>query len=1070
MATKPLVLPVLENSFEHNQSFPVVSKNYKRSSFGIGAKAVDNLTGEEYDSYSYRKDASYPCQLPSVNKSSNNSSFADEKEDILSSSFSKDRHRALLTVKADNLKILTINKIAAELFGYTFTELIGKHLSCLFKELVENENSKDASINSICDSEGNIIATSGKIIDVTHKKGLNIPVSIWTKLVEDASGTQCCIIVIEPVERISCLFDFNEQGKVIYCDEKFAMFHGIQSTDLHELPLNKLMPSYVLPTPGGCNVPKEIRLQNTVSRPSDGSSFPVTVFISSHQKTKKTPSVSRSIIFKAKMWIFPHVSGLITCKSNGEIRSVNENFSQYLFGYHTKEMNDMNITEIIPSLLVGSEDDGNLYNSAFPQIEMDSSLNFSCQEDENLKVKDDEETTDESWVELSVLEKQTREKMASLQLNEPRNQDDEKQHSDFLDKINALLNNSTSNAIEQQNGQESHAENVSSTNKSCKEESSTNSDSAIHSICSNACKCAKTSGKTGETESTSFSDYHSADGSQNAVQTNHIHQHHNIDPTNLTVTSQRNSNQSKSSDSVISPSCHDQSSFVIVDDTTNSEVFCTQSKKDNDYIIERFPHKATPAMQRLTLGSEVTSTPVEYGRAVSRLSNQENSFRHLQNGFYKGKFKHKHGALIDFYYELNKVEVENGADQIICLRVFAHTNVPDGYSIEAINSTICTSASTLPSINLSNRSNLLDTVSLNDSRAEIGNYEDQIEKYATMGEFNKKYNVIKTIGSGAFGFVKIAQCIKTREEVVVKFIKKEKVLDECWIHDDELDILLPMEISLLSRFRHPHIITVLDFFENKSFFSMIMPKHGIHGLDLFEFIDRCANGVEEPLSSYIFRQVVSAVDYLHSHNILHRDIKDENIIIDERFNCKLIDFGSATFMKPGRDFATFCGTIEYCSPEVLMGNKYRGPELEMWALGVTLYTLVFGENPFKNVEETITCEVDPPFGVSRDLASLMQWLLQPDPEYRCTISEVLECPWVNQYVEIDQYQWNDVVHTPAGSANSSNIQVACHNDSPLLDAENLCLQLQDKLTSKHAQQQLSNRKVLKPINDLNKTI
>ena len=72
---------------------------------------------------------------------------------------------------------------------------------------------------------------------------------------------------------------------------------------------------------------------------------------------------------------------------------------------------------------------------------------------------------------------------------------------------------------------------------------------------------------------------------------------------------------------------------------------------------------------------------------------------------------------------------------------------------------------------------------------------------------------------------------------------------------------------------------------------------------------------------YFCFQMVSAVSYLHKMAILHRDIKDENIILDERFHVKLIDFGSSAFMTPGKMFGTFCGTIEYCSPEVLMGNK-----------------------------------------------------------------------------------------------------------------------------------------------------
>ena len=73
--------------------------------------------------------------------------------------------------------------------------------------------------------------------------------------------------------------------------------------------------------------------------------------------------------------------------------------------------------------------------------------------------------------------------------------------------------------------------------------------------------------------------------------------------------------------------------------------------------------------------------------------------------------------------------------------------------------------------------------------------------------------------------------------------------------------------------------------------------------------------------SYVIRQVLSATDYLHSLNILHRDIKDENIIVDRNFNIKLIDFGSAIYMEEGKLFNTFCGTVEYCSPEVNLFPK-----------------------------------------------------------------------------------------------------------------------------------------------------
>ncbi|KAM5271055.1 PAS domain-containing serine/threonine-protein kinase isoform 2-T4 [Hipposideros larvatus] len=242
-------------------------------------------------------------------------------------------------------------------------------------------------------------------------------------------------------------------------------------------------------------------------------------------------------------------------------------------------------------------------------------------------------------------------------------------------------------------------------------------------------------------------------------------------------------------------------------------------------------------------------------------------------------------------------------------------------------------------------------------------------------------------------------------EVVVKFIRKDKVLEDCWIEDPTLG-RVTLEIAILSRVEHANIIKVLDVFENQGFFQLVMEKHG-SGLDLFSFID-CHPSLDEPLASYIFRQLVSAVGYLRSKSVIHRDIKDENIVIAEDFTIKLIDFGSAAYLERGKLFYTFCGTIEYCAPEVLLGNPYGGPELEMWSLGVTLYTLVFEENPFCELEETVEAAVNPPYLVSQDLMNLISGLLQPVPEQRTTLEKLVTDPWVTQPVNLADYTWEEV--------------------------------------------------------------
>ncbi|EEC07612.1 serine/threonine protein kinase, putative, partial [Ixodes scapularis] len=146
-------------------------------------------------------------------------------------------------------------------------------------------------------------------------------------------------------------------------------------------------------------------------------------------------------------------------------------------------------------------------------------------------------------------------------------------------------------------------------------------------------------------------------------------------------------------------------------------------------------------------------------------------------------------------------------------------------------------------------------------------------------------------------------------QVITKFIARARCMKRAGDGQSDWPGCAPGS-ELLTTLHHPNIVRVLDVFENAGHFQMVMEKHGA-GMDLFEFIDR-SPCLDEPLASY----VVSALSYLHGLRVLHRDVKDENIILDECFHVKLIDFGSAAFMGPDRYFTTFCGTVEYCSPEV----------------------------------------------------------------------------------------------------------------------------------------------------------
>ncbi|XP_052388270.1 PAS domain-containing serine/threonine-protein kinase [Carassius gibelio] len=305
---------------------------------------------------------------------------------------------------------------------------------------------------------------------------------------------------------------------------------------------------------------------------------------------------------------------------------------------------------------------------------------------------------------------------------------------------------------------------------------------------------------------------------------------------------------------------------------------------------------------------------------------------------------------------------------------------------------------------------------------------------ACEGQFEEDYHPLRSIGKGAFGFVWLAARRIDGQEVVVKFIRKSAVVSECWVDDPDLG-RVSQEVAILARLQHPNVVKVLEVFENEGFFQMVMEKHG-DGLDLFEFIDMQPR-LDEPLASYIFRQLVAAVSYLRSKSVLHRDIKDENIIINSKFHIRLIDFGSAALLEPGKLFYTFCGTLEYCSPEVLLGNPYKGPELEMWSLGVFLYTLLFSENPFGCVEETLQARLNPPCPISTELYALLAGLLHPVVDERMTLEDLLESQWIQQPINLAEYSWGEVF--PSSEVSTEHVESnSCVNRADILylDLEN----------------------------------
>lgn len=259
------------------------------------------------------------------------------------------------------------------------------------------------------------------------------------------------------------------------------------------------------------------------------------------------------------------------------------------------------------------------------------------------------------------------------------------------------------------------------------------------------------------------------------------------------------------------------------------------------------------------------------------------------------------------------------------------------------------------------------------------------------------YLVLQKMGEGAYGKVSLCMHKRYKYVVVIKMIFKERILVDTWVRDRKLGTI-PSEIQIMATLnKHPHqnILQLLDFFEDDSYYYIETPVHGESGcIDLFDLIE-FKPAITELEIKLIFKQVAAGIKHLHDHGIVHRDIKDENMIVDANGFVKLIDFGSAAYVKSG-PFDVFVGTIDYAAPEVLGGNPYEGKPQDIWAIGILLYTLVFKENPFYNIDEIMESELrlNAMHNVDNRCLELIQKILNRNVMKRPTIDDIYQDDWL----------------------------------------------------------------------------
>lgn len=249
------------------------------------------------------------------------------------------------------------------------------------------------------------------------------------------------------------------------------------------------------------------------------------------------------------------------------------------------------------------------------------------------------------------------------------------------------------------------------------------------------------------------------------------------------------------------------------------------------------------------------------------------------------------------------------------------------------------------------------------------------------------YYLKDIVGEGSFGIVNLAEHKITNKKVAIKSIFKEN------LEKRNLTKKFFTEVKLLKACDHPNIVKYIDIYEDDQKFYIVMEYIGKGELFAHVILAKFS----EEKSKIVFKQLLDAIEHCHQKSIAHRDIKLENIFVEDdseiNFKIKVGDFGLATLVNESSLHNTFCGSLDYTSPEVIENKKYNPFLVDVWSLGVVLYTMITGAFPWNSkIMNVLTykCDYD---GFSPLVTDLLEKIFTI-PEKRISLQEIKKHQWL----------------------------------------------------------------------------